>query len=226
MDTRLQPKLIYLARRHPSLDAAGFTARWRRHGALGMSLPRWRNIARYVHCDVVRCFGSTHYDAVGLVWHRSPQARLAHLADTGSRAQMEADERETFAEPIADTCLVAREMQLERPRNPGDATGRKLIRFLGLDTASDAEAAHERLLAELSSTRERAEAIGAVPSGHVINVALPPERGNRWGLDADAVEELWFADVATALRAAESLPTPPGVRETRVITNEIELYAA
>ena len=49
----LRPKLIYLARRNPALTREAFVPRWPRHGALGMSLPRWRNIWRYVHCDVL-----------------------------------------------------------------------------------------------------------------------------------------------------------------------------
>lgn len=48
----MEPKLIYLARRNPVLTREGFTAKWRQHGALGMSMPQWGNIRRYVHCDV------------------------------------------------------------------------------------------------------------------------------------------------------------------------------
>jgi hypothetical protein len=83
----MEPKLIYLARRNPGLTRAGFTARWRQHGALGMSMPRWINIRRYVHCDVqqpgVPGIDET-YDGVGLIWHRSPEARARHRADNSS----------------------------------------------------------------------------------------------------------------------------------------------
>src|SRR5690242_5233128 len=95
-----RPKLIYLARRHPSIAATDFTARWRRHGALGMSLPRWRNIWRYTQCDVVPWAraplpSASEYDGVGLVWYRSAETRAAHV-DDADRAVMARDELETF----------------------------------------------------------------------------------------------------------------------------------
>lgn len=68
----MQPKLIYLAQRRPDLSREGFVTLWRQHGALGMSRPRWKNIARYAHCDVLDAGAdipgiSNDYDGVGLI---------------------------------------------------------------------------------------------------------------------------------------------------------------
>ena len=191
-----QPKLIYLARRNPALSREAFTRRWRQHGALGMSRPRWRNIARYVHGDVLD--GDDH-DGIGLIWHRSRAARAAHLADTDSRLQMEQDEFETFAEPVANFCLLAHEFVLMTPPRASvsidgtaDPAGPvKLTRFLDSHSAADS-----------TELRLQLESAAVALHGHVINMALPPERGDGWGLGHACVEELWFANLEDARRAA------------------------
>ena len=226
-----QPKLIYLTKRHPALSRSGFTARWRQHGALGMSLPRWRNIARYVHCDVVSPDEPTpaldgSYDGIGLIWHRSQAARAAHLADTGSRHAMEQDERETFAEPIVNVCLLARESVLLAP----DATDVPLTKLTCFFKAHDAAAAAgfpaDRIGGAVSLRAQLAEA-GSVSRGHVVNAPLAPRAAGRWGLDVDGVEEWWFADQAAALRAAAILRSSAQRSAARVVlTNEVLLYSA
>jgi hypothetical protein len=231
----LQPKLVYLARRNPALSRAAFVARWRKHGALGMSRPRWRNIARYVHCDVLDPPAPTAavdagWDAIGLIWHRSIAARAAHLADTDSREQMERDELETFARPIVECCLLARECVLLAPGADTDATATataiKLTRFLwagddppALDQASDPAIAAAR--------RAALAALGAAPRGQVLDLPLPPERGASWGLDCTAVEEWWFEDLTAADRAARWFAaTTVAPRATTVLTNEVRLHSA
>jgi hypothetical protein len=212
-----QPKLLYLARRNPALSLKAFTARWRQHGTLGMSLPRWRNIARYVHCDVLRVPGTppelgSSYDGVGLIWHRSPQARAAHLADASSRTTMEQDETETFAAPIVASCVLAREAVLIAPRRSGRA--RKLICFRHGTPLPDGCA--ERVYQSLA-------AAGVRVCGHVVNMPLAPER-DPWGLDVAQIEEWWFIDEPAALRAAPLLQAAqPGSRPL-VLTNEVVLY--
>jgi hypothetical protein len=181
-----QPKLIYLTRRHPSLSREGFRSRWRKHGSLGMSRPRWRNIARYVHCDLElprpgmeSLFGD--HDGVGLIWHRSAEHRAAHRADAHSQSEMEADEAETFARPIGEVCLLARE---EIVRAPAPGASWKLLRFAATSDAPP-------------PLKDAA--------GHVRNHPLPPESGERWGLDCAMVEEYWFFDREHAEAAASSL---------------------
>lgn len=215
-----QPKLIYLARRHPAVSREAFTRRWRQHGALGMSRPRWKNIARYVHGDVL---DSIDYDGIGLIWHRSRSARAAHLADTDSRLQMEQDELETFAEPIVNSCLLAREyVLLEPPSCSVSADGAadpdgpvKLTRFL---------AAHSP--AQSTELRMRLDAAGVALHGHVINRTLPPERGDAWGLRHACVEELWFANLDDARRAALVAAGAPGagIAAVAVLTRDVLLH--
>lgn len=91
---------------------------------------------------------------------------------------MERDEFETFAEPVGNFCLLARETVL---RPPDKAASIKLTRFLNEQSQSQRSPGH----------------------GHVINETLPPERGDRWGLPYAYVEELWFTDIDAALQAAE-----------------------
>jgi hypothetical protein len=213
----LRPKLIYLTRRNPTLSPEAFTSRWRRHGGLGMSLPRWRNIARYVHCDVLHtATGSpeidTSYDGIGLIWHRSLQARAAHLADTSSRAAMERDEAETFAAPIGTCCVLTRETVLIEPRHGSGAS--KLTSFQhALPASADADPGLYRSLADA----------GARVDGHVINTPLAPETGP-WGLAVDRVEEWWFPNLDMARRAAPILHAAQAGNQVLVLTNEVVLY--
>lgn len=196
-----QPKLIYLARRHPSLTREQFTLRWREHGQLGMSLPRWRNIARYVHCDLQAPVDGTSgisddYDAIGMVWHKSPTHRAAHLSDGCSKGAMEADELKTFSTPIAEVCLVAREEIVLAPMQP---SAWKLTRF-----------SRDSLPAPFVKSA----------SGYVRNRPLPPERGQTWGLGFALVEEFWFSSRDEAEDAAA------GLRATGLVTigRDVQLY--
>lgn len=188
-----QPKLIYLARHAPGLSRAGFTARWREHAALGMSRPRWRNIARYVHVDLEPGCG---FDAIGMIWHRSPEHRAAHLADTTSRAEMEADEAATFARPIAESCLVAREEVLVAP---SDGATWLMVAFLG------------HLHLELTVANH---------CGHIRNFPLAPERGPVWGLMSAQIDEFSFVRRADAVAAAKAFEAP-GVK--LVVGRAVEL---
>ena len=189
-----QPKLIYLARHAPGLSRTGFTARWREHAALGMSRPRWRNVARYVHVDLEPGCG---FDAIGMIWHRSSEHRAAHLADTTSRAEMEADEAVTFARPIAESCLAAREEVLVAP---SDGATWLMVAFL------------DHLHPELTVANH---------CGHIRNFPLAPERATGWGLMSAQIDEFSFARRADAVAAAKALEAP-GVM--LVVGRAVELY--
>jgi EthD domain len=212
-----EPKLIYLAKRNPGLSRQAFVERWRQHGALGMSLPRWKNISRYVHCDVLHRTTDAaplndEYDGVGLIWHRSAQARAAHLADTSSRTTMECDEFETFSQPIVNSCLLAREEVVQR-RGLASSSPTKLFCFStsGMNPAVSAWPAD-----------------GIESCGHVVNRPLPPPGGSgHWGLKFKIVEEWWFKDADTALRAAAVLESRRHATEDIVVmANEVPLYEA
>jgi hypothetical protein len=193
--------LIYLTRRAAGLGRVGFTARWRDHAALGMSRPRWINIARYVHTDLIepasdeRAFLSDH-DGIGMIWHRSPEHRAAHLADTGSRQEMEADEALTFARPIVEVAMLTAEQVLIAPPTAG---GVKLVVF-------------------------SRDLFGTVPDsaiGHVRNLPLSPERPAGSGLKFATVDEFWFDDRAAAVAGALALGRPGRIA---VIGRDVELY--
>lgn len=111
----MQPKLIYFAERRPDFDAATFRTRWRAHGASGMRLPRWRNVARYAQCDRIEVPpaipGALAYDGVAVVLFKSEAARLAHIADPDGRIT-KADESETFARPVRETAALTQFCEL------------------------------------------------------------------------------------------------------------------
>lgn len=203
MRDSFQPKLIYLARRHPSLDRQTFTRRWRQHAQLGMSRPRWINIARYVHCDIElprpeeRGFLGDQ-DGIGMIWHKSPEHRAAHIADKSSRLQMESDEAATFATPITKVCLLAREE----------------IRL-----APDAGA-----LIKLTCFSQRSQPL-ARPSqavGHVLNHALTADQPGGAGLGSRLVEEFWFESRGSAVAAAAEIPQE--AEDVIVLSNQVLLY--
>ena len=111
-----RPKLVYFAERHPSLDAIAFTARWRRHARLGMGMPRWRNIERYVHCDPLidlpLPFATLACDGIALLWYQSEGHRQLHIADTSARETMQRDEAGTFARSVRDFSFLGEEIVL------------------------------------------------------------------------------------------------------------------
>ncbi|HEY3697483.1 EthD domain-containing protein [Phenylobacterium sp.] len=106
-------KMIYVARRKPGMTPEAFVARWRRHGALAMSLPLWRRMSRYVQASVIQpapiAGASADYDAVGVVWQWD-DARPA--GDPAGARTLEADELETFSGPIPPLLLDVDEQVL------------------------------------------------------------------------------------------------------------------
>jgi hypothetical protein len=152
-----RPKLIYVAQRHPRYTHEAFIRRWRQHAALGMSQARWRNVARYLHCDRVDGLPPSapalDCDGVAIVVYRSEQAREAHIADEVARRTMKADELDTFAQPVASTSLLVRE-EIERD---GPLDGFRLFVFWSPSGASE-QAHWDRVLgrAEVGLTRNRA----------------------------------------------------------------------
>jgi len=200
----MEPKLIYLARRNPALTREAFTARWRRHGALGMSMPRWVNIRRYAHCDVLQlgiAGVAEDHDGVGLIWHRSPEARARHRADNSSQGLMEADEAETFVEPVYNSCLLAQEFILKDAGSGPVKLIRCVERADGVSRDEFSTAWRGGYAAALLQVPELAASV----LRYVQNHALPPERPPRWGLAADCVDEYWFASPREAASAFDTI---------------------
>jgi hypothetical protein len=235
----MQPKLIYLAQRRPGMSRQDFVARWRQHGALGMSRPRWKNIARYVHCDILSAGAdmpgiSNDYDGVGLIWHKSPQARLAHRADTSSQADMEFDEERTFREPVANFCLLATETQRLVFGVIDDAVI-KLFRFLKCEDPSQRD-----LLIRKTGEQRRQMLAGSSarrgwPIGYCMNATLAPQSEglSAWGLAADCTEEFWFKEIDELVLFRQHLTADPTLlnptdsqmaSRIEVITNEVILH--
>ncbi len=117
-----QPKLIYIANRRRDYTPPAFTVRWRQHAALGMSQPRWINVERYLHCDLVAGLPpempAANCDGVAIVVFRSEGHRQHHISQEASRLTMKADELETFDQPVARTSLLTHE-ELGRPGSEG-----------------------------------------------------------------------------------------------------------
>jgi len=200
----IQPKLIYLTCRNVAFTRDDWTCRWREHGALGVSRRRWKNVQRYVHCDLIYPHGNEgaflgDHDGVGLIWHRSIEHRNAHFADDEAQAVMEADEVETFAEKISLNCLSAEEQIVVHPAP--DATFH-LFCFAWDDAA----------FADLSGLR-----------GEVHCTPLLQPSGGRWGLDCKRIGEFWFAERSAAISAAKKLS---GSGRICVIGRDCELYRA
>jgi EthD domain-containing protein len=225
-----RPKLIYLARRHPALSRADFPARWRRHGRLGMSLPRWRNIWRYMQCDALPWASAplplaADCDGVGLVWYRSAEARAQHV-DDADRAIMAQDELETFDRPVRSAAFLAREIVLEPPRDDGITVFCLLYRHPNapLDSASS-------IVAEQRGERLRRALRGAgSPAGYTLNLPYDGGAGGiSTGLGCIAIDELSFDSLASAERLSPSLAAdkPLGIERVEVVlAKKLLLYQA
>lgn len=138
---------------------------------------------------------------------------------------MERDELETFAGPVVNFCLLARETVILPPaaaRTPSI----KLTRFQWARIRAHAPKLAAVQLSGSAALRQQLQALRAEPHGHVVNEPLPAERGDRWNLSSDCVEELWFEDMDAALRAARFLNTASrqGIDAITVLTNEVLLY--
>ncbi|MBI1385901.1 MAG: hypothetical protein GC150_13430 [Rhizobiales bacterium] len=187
------PKLIYLAERHPDLTPAGFTTRWREHARLGMSLERWRNVRRYVHCDpldVTGLAGLPHAaaDGVALVWYRSEASRIAHAGESPERAIMRNDERETFARPVREFATLT----IEHPIRASQYRSGEVRVFLFARRRPDL--ATPDFLARWR--RDHGSALASrlaatLPSATYIQNQVRTDRAALGlGLDVDAIDEL------------------------------------
>jgi hypothetical protein len=184
-----RPKLIYCAERHPAFDRDGFTRRWRQHARLGMSLPRWVNIHRYVHCDPIPIAippGVLAHacDGVALLWYRSEAARQRHVCDQDARAIMKRDEAETFARPVGAFSLLAEEIVF-RPA-PGSASTLFLLFTRRADVAPDRFVDFRRDV--LGPRILGAIAAGGTRVGYVQNYPAPADHSP--GLAVDGIDEI------------------------------------
>ena len=220
------PKLIYFAERHAAFGPAEFAARWRRHGALGMSLPRWRNILRYAQCDPVPLpaagLEALPCDGVAMVWYRSEATRQAHIADR-SGSVTKADEAETFARPVARFALLTDEVifKLGEPRR------RKL--FIAVRRAEPLRPTEFLDLWSGAFGPRLATAIGTLdPRGSYIQNHARPAAEGAAGFEADCIDEISVKDPVGFLDRlqAELARAPLAASVRAVLTDETVLYQA
>jgi EthD domain len=224
-------KLIYLARRRPGAERDEFVRRWRRHGALGMSMDFWANTLRYAHCDVraeVDGQGSireSDFDGIGMLWFQ-PEPRRAFPSDPGAREIMLEDERSTFADMVASSQLRAVEHTVSPPAH---AIALKLVRLIELAGPLDGKGRaavwddHSRGLVNANPMIVR----------HVLNAVIEPASETS-PLRCDAVDEVGFPTIESLLHSVAGddltlLRDRAGriVGSARVfVTNEVVLYDA
>jgi hypothetical protein len=223
-------KIIYLVQRKPGTDRNAFVRRWRMHGALGMSMERWRNVKRYVHCDIrgeLSADGGvaeSEFDGIGMSTHRSPAHRAAHAADTVAQAAMVADEREAFAQLVATSRLLT----LERPAiSRCEAVAIKAVRLIDWDIEMD-DAAMLETWREYSG---RVVAGHEEVSRHLFNLIVDNAAADS-PLRCQAVDELGFCSDQALKRfaAATDLTTLSDASGQRLgtarvfATTEVVLY--
>jgi len=220
------PKLIYFAERHPAFGPEEFVRRWRQHGALGMSLPRWRNIRRYVQCDPVPLPSAglepLVCDGVALVWYRSEATRQAHIADR-SGSVTKADEAETFARPVARFALLTDEVVFE----PGEPRRRKL--FMAIRRAAPLGPTEFLDLWSCAFGPRLAAAIRAIdPRGSYIQNHARPAAPGASGFEADCIDEISIKDPAAFLDLlrAELARASLTASVRAILTDETLLYQA
>jgi hypothetical protein len=209
-----QPKLIYFAERKPKMDGSEFQERWRQHARLGMSMPRWKNIYRYVHCYAVEVPGLklpvAWCDGVAIVWYQDEQSRLNHVSDKSAGPLLKQDEQETFARSVYNFAILTDEYVIK----PGNGTVWKL--FLRVWRRSEISLANfkswwlsdlgPRLLARL-------EAEG-ICQGYSQNHARPPINGNEVVSICDCVDEISSGDAeALDTAMAEAFQDEPKLHE-------------
>lgn len=221
-----QPKLIYFAERLPQFDRASFRSRWREHARLGMSMPRWRNIQRYVHCDSLEPPNSSlptaWCDGVAMIWYRSEESRLDHVTDSTSGPRMKRDERETFARPVREVAALCAEHVFK----PCEAARYKLFLRVWRKPAQSLESFRAERLAEHGPRLLRRLEAEGLCRGYVQNHAraeapahsVPPPL-------CDCVEEL-ACDDATACAALLRPLLEEDAAEVRAVwTEETLLYS-
>jgi hypothetical protein len=190
------PKLIYFVERRAEMDADAFRDRWREHAHLGMSMPRWRNIQRYAHCDAIAFADSrlpiAWCDGVGIIWYRDETRRLNHVTDNSAVPVMKQDEREAFARPVREVALLADEFILL----PCTDSRSKL--FLRLWRQPTIERAKFRTWWLAEAGPELAQRLATIDSirGYVQNHARLVEAENAPPSLCDCVDEIACEDTA------------------------------
>jgi hypothetical protein len=117
---------MYLTKRKPGFTRDAFTSRWRKHGALGMSMPFWHQTLLYVQAEPIRPVplsgASDEYDAIAYLVTKDEAFSAEPTAEDKIAAEaMLKDELETFAGPIPPVIIWLKEENLKKGE-PGGVT--------------------------------------------------------------------------------------------------------
>jgi hypothetical protein len=188
-------KIVYLARRNPSLSIADFPARWRQHSLLAGSMPSIRpGFAQVAQCinlydRAVVPRAALNYDGVNLLTLTGPEfANLMWQSDEVQELILP-DELATFASYVRHFSLTT----LEYPVSDSPMQPFCLISFLKRDRKLDMDNFRNALIeahGEMAEGRRRA----------VVNIVTDRQPGYNF----DAITELWFESEADATRTTQS----------------------
>jgi hypothetical protein len=205
-------KLIYLAKRKPGFTRDEFTRRWRRHGALGMSMDMWRNTLAYAQAEPIQpppiAGACGEYDAVVYLMFKDeaylgPPPTEQDVADGQALLR---DELETFSRNIYETYMYVDEETLK----PGDLGGVTAFLYF-LDgaagrTAAERYRSHDKLTRVVLNTRRDPKApgerISSLPYEAVVELAAAQLADLRSVLEPEAERAWRAAEVAVIAREA------------------------
>lgn len=189
-------KMIYLARRNPTLTAEQFPQAWREHSALGRQCKnvqdRVRSVTQCVRLlDAHLAGASVAYDGVNLLGLRDRESADAIWTDAETLAIMRPDEPRVFDRYVRDFTVVAQEQVLHQG-GAGDAV---LLGFL------------KQRAGVQSADFQRTLCLEPLPWPEVRRTVLnlvEPQRPV--GYDFDAIVEWWFDDATALVKALTRAP--------------------
>ena len=206
-------KLIYLARRNPTVSAEDWPHTWRSHAVFASQFPAIESrfdglfyCARILEPSLGGAAvdvpgAATDYDGVALASAPSAESLQVKL-DPESRAQVDRDELRVFSTYTPEFTLRCHEDWVW-----GGAAGKAaVIRFLTRQSASTPEDFHAHWNGDYADrVRDAAEASGSVLR-HVHNrpIEAPPP-----GYAFDGISETWFADPEAAVSSLLDAPLAP-----------------
>jgi hypothetical protein len=187
-------KLIYLAKRNPSLKAEQFPQAWREHSALGRQCTnvqhRVRSVTQCVRVPVEKVpLLSTRYDGVNLIELLDRESADAIWSDPETLAVMRPDEPRVFDRYVRDFSLVAREHIIQ----PGPKGPSVLVAFLKSHHPADG-------MEKVTSFNDPLESIAST-TRVVVNLVEPHRPP---GYDFDVIVEWWFESLHRLNAALES----------------------
>jgi len=113
-------KFLYMIQKNPRLTQP-WPARWRTHGALGMTRPLWAAIRRYAQHDPIPGWfhdsrAQHSYDGVGMMHYNDVPP--AYFSDDQGVALHRADERRIFTDIVPNCGLMLEETVLKKGTAP------------------------------------------------------------------------------------------------------------